>query len=220
MAPQPWLEGIRKRSVERDYKFYDPPRRVYDKITKTSWEYKVRQEFYNLRDLALMCILYISTSRASEIVRSKVKGGYSPSINKSQFVPIGNYLMLRMVPIFKRRNVEIIVDYPLRNEIPFPLKGGLTIFTDPIVSYLELLEDNEELFKFNRIRAWQIVNHITGEFPHYLREMGLKMWLRIFDKDLVQLQHLSGHKRLENLAKYLQSTWIESSRKILRMKIE
>jgi len=116
-------------------------------------------------------------------------------------------------------NIEKMEDYPLRSEIPFPLKGGLTIFTDPIVQYLDLLEDEEELFKFGTKRAWQIVNHITGEFPHYLRDMGLKMWLRLFDKDIVRLQNFSGHKRISNLAKYLQSTWIESSRKILRMKL-
>jgi len=219
LAPQPWLIGIIKRSVEKDYRFYDPPKIVYEKITKSVWPYKERKEFYELRDLTLMCILYLSTARVSEIVRSKVKGGYSPSIKKNQFIKIGNYLMLRRVPIFKRMNIEKMSDYPLRSEIPFPLKGGLTIFTDSIIDYLDRIEEENELFKFNTKRAWQIVNYITGEFPHYLRDMGLKMWLRLFDKDIVRLQNFSGHKDIKNLARYLQSTWIESSRKILRMKL-
>lgn len=222
MVPQPWLIGVGKRSIERDYNFYDPPLRVWEKISRSTWEYKEREEFYETRDLALMCVLYLSTARISEIVRAKVKGGYSPSIQKKHFIDNArkNYLMLRRVPIFKRMRIEKMKDYPLRIEIPLPLKGGLTLFTDPIIKYLSLLEDEDELFKFMTKRAWTIVNHITGEFPHYLRDMGLKMWLRLFDMDIVRLQNFSGHKNIENLAKYLQSTWIESSRKILRMKLE
>ena len=221
--PQPWLIGVKKRSVEKDYRYYDPPKRVYDKITSTTWEYKgstEQQSFYHTRDLALMCILYISTARVSEIVRATVKGGNSPSITKQQFVTIDeNYLMLRNVPVHKRMNVETLEDYPKRIEIPFPLKGGLSLFTEHVQEYLQLIDSEEELFKFGRERAWQIINHITGEFPHYLRDMGLKMWLRIFERDIVTLKYFSSHQRLDNLAKYLQSTWIESSKEILRMKL-
>lgn len=221
MVPQPWLKGKKKRSIEKDYDFYDPPLRVWEKISGVSWKYKERKEFYETRDLALMCILYISTSRVSEIVRSIVKGGYSLSIQKKHFIDNArkNYIMLRMVPIHKRMRIETIEDYPKRVEIPLPLKGGLTLFTDPIVKYLSLLEDEDELFKFRTRRAWTIVNFVSGEFPHYLRDMGLKMWLRVFDRDIVRLQHFSGHKEIKNLARYLQSTWLESSKKILRMKL-
>lgn len=217
LNPQPWLIDVARRSIERDYKMYDPPKLIWKKITKSSWPYKVKKEYFKTRDLALMCILYISTARASEIVRAEVKGGFSSSIKKSQFVKIGSYLMLRNVPIFKRMDIETMRDYTFRNEIPLPLKGGLTLFTDPIRKYLDLLNDEDELFKFKTKRTWQIVNHITGEFPHYLRDMGLKMWLRLFDMDIVRLQDFSGHSRIENLAKYLQSTWRESSSKILSM---
>jgi len=221
--PQPWLRGVSKRSVEKDYRYYDPPKRVYDKITSTTWKYKgstEQQSFYHKRDLALMCILYISTARISEIVRANVKGGNSPSITKQQFVTIDeNYLMLRNIPIHKRMNIEHVEDYPTRIELPFPLKGGLSLFTGHIQNYLIHVQEDEELFKFGRERAWQIINHITGEFPHYLREMGLKMWLRLFERDIVKLQDFSGHRYLTNLAKYLQSTWIENSQQILTMQL-
>lgn len=216
--PLSWLEGIIKRSVEKDYQFYDPPHIIWRKINRDVWEYKRRTD-YHLRDLALMSILYLSTSRVSEIVRSNVIGGAKGSITKDQFVSINDFIMLRSVIIVKRR-AETLKDYPTRIEIPFPTKGGLAVFTDPIIKYLDTLEEEEELFKFKTKRAFQIVNHITGEFPHYLRDMGLKLWLRIFDQDLVRLQTFSGHRRLENLAKYLRTSWRDSIPKILSIQLE
>jgi len=220
--PLPWYKKMRKkRSVERDYKFYDPPSVVWDKMNQRVCEYvSAEAPFYRLRDLVLMCVLYLSTSRISEIVRAEVKGGFLPSVRKNQFVERGEYVMLRQVPVVKRMRVKEISDYPFRHEIPLPRKGGLKIFTEPIDKYLEKLTLQEELFKFGRMRGYYIVNHITDEFPHYLREMGLKMWLRLFDRDLVRLQEFSGHAQLDNLARYLRSTWEESSEKILSVKLD
>jgi len=218
--PREWLVGVKRRSVEKDYRFYDPPSVIWKKISSRTWNYKTKKDFYELRDLALMCVMYISAARVSEIVRAEVKGGFLPSIRKEQFVKIGNFLMLRKIPVVKRRYVKTIDDYPFRDEIPFPLKGSLKIFTEPIMDYLELLDDKEELFKFGTKRAFQIVNYVTGEFPHYLRDMGLKMWLRRFGKDLVQLQQFSGHRYLRNLARYLRGNWRDYEENIFTMSLD
>jgi hypothetical protein len=49
---------------------------------------------------------------------------------------------------------------------------------------------------------FQIVSHCTklpgedqGLMPHYLREMGLKFKLRLYDKNIKQVQDFSGHAR-------------------------
>jgi len=214
LNPQTWLEDVKRRSVERDYRFYDPPLEIWRKINLKKWEYK-REKQNQIRDLALMCTLYISCSRISEIVRSKLKNRENPSITKKQFVTVSNFLMLRQIPVIKRKG-----EYPLRYEIPFPLIGGLTLFTEPIEKYLATLTDEQELFPFHRVRAYQIINHCTGEFPHYLRDMGLKMWLRIFNRDLVQLKSFSGHAYLQNLEKYLQTSWLEATPKILTLNLK
>lgn len=65
----------------------------------------------------------------------------------------------------------------MRREILLPLKGDLVIFVEPIQEYLSLLDDQEgpedcELFPIRYQRAWEIINHITEEMSHYLRDMG------------------------------------------------
>ena len=211
-----------KRSVEKDYPFYDPPEIVWNKINLRCWDYRRNADLFRLRDKALMCLLYLSCCRVSEVVRAEVKAGYLPSVRKSQFVVIGDFLMFRGVKVVKHKyvkkggrwvKIESVDDYPVREEIDMPLKGGLSKFTNVIVSYLEKLEDDEELFKFGPKRAHQIVKYCSGEFPHYFREMGLKLRLRLFDKNIVQLQEFSGHKKLDNLVRYLREIEREESRK-------
>lgn len=216
--PLEWLQDIKRRSVERDYRFYDPPLEVWRKINLDQWNYK-RDTENHLRDLAFMCVLYVSCSRVSEVTRASLESGSKPSITKNQFVIVNDYLMLRNVPILKRQ-VETIYDYPFRTEIPFPLKGGLTLFVQPIQEYLNTLQDEQELFPFKNKRGHQIVKHCSGEFPHYLRDMGLKMWLRIFSRDLVQLKSFSGHAYIRNLEKYLQTSWLEATQKILTLNLK
>jgi len=220
----------KRRSVEKDYGFFDPPDVVWEKINYARWDYAENEDFYHLRDLALMCLLYMTASRVREICRFSnrhVKGPKAgtikaPSVTKDQFVILGDLLAVRNLRVIKRRNVKSLSDYGHRPEIYLPLKGDLSVFTKPVVEYLEYLEPNEELFKFGGVRAYQIVTYCTGgEFPHYLREMGLKMWLRVYGFNIVQLQTFSGHKRVENLIRYLKEAEAKKAgRRAARMSFE
>lgn len=155
-----------------------------------------------------------------------------PSITKKSFRVYGDWLHIRDLPILKIKYIKkgdkwqmlnIVDDYPVRREIELPLIGGfISNFTKAIVSYVRQLKDEEELFKFKYRRGWQIVTHCTtpldekgnpvldddgkplpGEMQHYLRDMGLKFRSRIYDRNIKDLQKFSGHRRIENLAKYL-----------------
>jgi len=216
-VPQPWLIDIKKRSVEQDYRYYDSPPVIWDKINGPAWNYGTHQEFYETRDKAFMALAYLSTSRVSELCRADLKAGYKPSINKDQFHHEGDFVKLRGVIVLKRRervdgewtHIQDISHYPIRHEIPLPLKGGLSRFTQLIVEYLNLLVTGEELFRFKRGRAHQIVKHTTGEMNHYFRDMGLKLYARLLDRNIKDLMEFSGHAQVETLMKYLGEGQLE-----------
>lgn len=227
--PQPWLKDIKRRSVEMDYQYYDPPRIIYKKIQRDPWPYKTHIEYYTLRDRALMCLLYLTCARITEVTRGRVRVGMTTGITKGQFAYLDDFIMVRNLPIFKRKfvqrggkwsSVDSITDYPHRIELPLPLKGDLSLFTLEIHNYLQYLRDDEELFKFLRYRGFKIIRRVTGEFPHYFRSMGLKMWLRLFSNDLVRLQSFSGHRQIQGLARYLSTSWFESRDDILKFKMQ
>lgn len=176
-----------------------------------------------------MSLLYLTCSRISEITRANVRAGKGLSVKKNQFITVEPFIMVRNIPIYKRSyilrggkwsKIKNINEYPNRIELPLPLKGDLSRFTSKIQNYLDQLEPEEELFKFKRARAFQIINHVTGEFPHYFRSMGLKMWLRLFHNDLIRLQQFSSHIRLPDLKRYLSTTWTESTYEILNFKMQ
>lgn len=207
----------KRRSVAKHYKFFDPPNKVWDNINQKVWPYVTRIALLRQRDLAFMSLLYLTVARVSELCKfiffreGMEKPKIMKSIRKSQFVQIGSFLEVRNVRIVKRKFVgkklvEVPSDYPLRNVIRLPMKGGLNVFTNAIVEYLKTIENPDgELFKFRRQRGFQIVQHCTGgQFPHYLRCMGLKMWLRVFNKNIFMLQKFSGHADIKNLFPYLE----------------
>lgn len=216
-VPLPWLKDVKRRSVEEDYKFFDPPRVVWEKINGPVWEYGTRQVFYETRDRAFMSLEYLSTCRVSELCRADLGAGYKPSVTKDQFSVDGDLLKFREAIILKRMekvdgewvHIQHLEDYPKRREIPLPLKGGLGKFTQLIVDYLDTLDTEEELFKFRRGRAHQIVKHTTGEMNHYLRDMGLKLYSRLLDRNIKDLIDFSGHARVQNLMKYLGEGQLE-----------
>jgi len=215
--PLEWLKGVKRRSVERDYRYYDTPEVVWNKINGPAWDYGTRQNFYETRDLAFMALEYLSTCRVSELTRANLKAGYKHSVTKDQFHLNGSLLKFREAIILKRMEkvdgkwvgIRALEDYPKRREIPLPLEGGLSQFTNLIVDYLNLLNPTEELFKFKRARAHQIVKHTTGEMNHYLRDMGLKLYSRLLDRNIKDLKEFSGHARVENLMKYLGEGQLE-----------
>lgn len=229
-----------RRSVEKDFAFYDPPDRVWRNINSRTWPYSSSNSLsLQLRDLSYMCLLYMTSARSSELCRANLACGPKPSISKNQFVLDGDFLKLRNLIILKRReplldedgkqihdehgkpqyqSIQSLDHYPKREEILLPRRGNLAKFTYPILDYLSYLNSNEELFKFKYIRGYQIVNYCTaqsdedrGDMQHYLRDMGLKLHTRLVDRSIYDLQKYSGHARISSLARYLGEGRLEKN---------
>ena len=126
--------------------------------------------------------------------------------------------------------IQSLDHYDKREEIKIPRRGNLSKFSYPIVDYLEKLDPYDELFPFKYIRGFQIVDYCTtpvdrfgnvvldekkipmrGVGQHYLRDMGLKLHSRLVNRNIKDLQNYSGHKRLENLTKYLGEGSLEDA---------
>jgi len=52
MCPQPWLVGVKRRTLD-DVEF-ERPSELLDMIESKSWPYKTDWEFYHCRDRALI----------------------------------------------------------------------------------------------------------------------------------------------------------------------
>lgn len=125
-----------------------------------------------------------------------------------------DFLRIRAVPIIKQKYVRVagswvrITDpsmYPVRQEIRLPRRGSLSKFTRAIEDHLDIIGDRSgtPVFRIGRERAWQIVNQKTGDWPHYLRDQGFRLWYRIFENDAFKLKEFSGHKKWESLEHYM-----------------
>ena len=234
-----WFEKTRhtRRGVEKDYQFYDSPEVVWTKINKDMWPYETDIDGLHLRDKALMCLLYLTCSRITEIVRGWVssKGGedrprwssHVGAVKKEQFSLTDEFLVLRKVRTIKHRRVNVggrwvwathADQYPDRKEIRMPLTGSLSKFTLPIVEYLDKLTPTQELFEISRNRAYAIIVKCSGETCHYLRDQGLKFRLRLYGMNIMMLKDFSGHIRTSALERYLmEAASEEQDRKMLSL---
>jgi integrase len=182
------------------------PREIYELITSKTLPYKTEGKFYQSRDRALLALLYLTSGRITEVLMLK----------KSQFdfETDKEFIIIRDMKVVKRRK-ETVAKYgvPLR-EVPLPKKGHLSHFTSLVTEYLNLIEDSSPLFPSNkkanphlsRIRAWQIVYGITGQWCHYFRSQSESHYGRIF-KDLIALADFVRIENIQTLKEYVKTSW-------------
>ena len=202
--PQPWLVGVKRRTNE-DIKKRLGIEQIYNLITSKTWPYKTQRDFYHRRDRALMALLFLTAGRISEVL----------SLTREQFdfEADGNFIIIRNMILVKRlrtrkgRPVKHRTA-PIRDEVPLPLKGPLSRFTMFVQDYLELLCDRkEELFKFERHRAWQIVNHVTGQWCHWFRSQAESYYGKYVFNTPFALRDFVGVSDIESLGPYVKTQW-------------
>jgi len=120
----------------------------------------------HVRDKALICFLYLTGARITEVLGDAKKG--IPSFKARQIEEIddkrGAMVVFRQLPILKRRGTTLLKrDVMAFVDMEKP-------FLEPINAYWSTIEDLEQpMFPITRQRAWFIMNKKFGWFNHFFR---------------------------------------------------
>jgi len=185
---------------------YPSPEQMYERITTNEgWQYKsFRKDYYVARDRALVSCLYLLAIRISEALRLK----------KSQFFYEGKRLRVKGIELSKvwyrskgmtepkaRKDLYREEAYIQFLDLPISKK-----YQELIEAHLEELEDDERLFSFGRVRAFQITTALLGIPNHWLRAYGEDFLLGLMNGDITALsQYIKVDVR--TLMRYVRHRW-------------
>lgn len=210
--PRPWLIGVRRRTNE-DIKKRLGVEQIYNLITSKTWPYKEKREFYHIRDRALMSLLFLTAGRISEVL-SLAKEQFDFEADRN-FIVIRNMILVKRLKTRKGKPVRHRTA-PIRDEVPLPLKGPLSKFTRLVQEYIDLMgEHKEKLFKFKRHRAWQIVNHATGQWCHWFRSQAESYYGKYVFNTPFALRDFVGVSDIESLGPYVKTQWRDYQDRLL-----
>jgi hypothetical protein len=210
--PRPWLVGVSRRTNE-DIKERLSIEQIYMKIRDRTWPYKTNMEFYELRDKALMGLLFLTAGRISEVL-SLTREQFDFEADRN-FLIIRNMLLVKRIRMRKGKAVKHTTA-PIRDEVPLPLTGPLFKFTRLVQNYLALItEPKEKLFRFKRHRAWQIVNYVTEEWCHWFRSQSESYYGKYVFNSPYALRDFVGVTDIESLGPYVKTQWRDYQDKLL-----
>lgn len=162
---------------------YPAAEELYNRIVDSpGWPYKTDFEFYRRRDKALVSLLYLIAPRISEALRLK-KDQFSKAKKR---IEIQSILLSKTIKGRHERYREVAY---------LPLRGKRKKFTELIMRHVDTLGPEAYIFAtvhgrpIGRIRAWQIVNTITGIPCHWLRAFGEDYLYQAWDNDLLAVAH-------------------------------
>ncbi len=176
---------------------YPTPLEILENVRKSpGWQYKTNIEQYKQRDRALVALTYLLAARISEVIR----------LNKTQFKVEKDRVIINSIKLSKssRKGKPRRQQYrPLAWLSRFGERSGLTSL---VLEYLETLENEEQLFSFGRVRAYQIIETITGEPCHWLRAYGENYLYDEWEKDIIAVADYIGIDP-QTLPKYIRRSY-------------
>jgi len=242
--PQPWLKDVKRRTLEDIKEFLRPSqvyRLITAKSWLYKGDYKHGKDFYETRDRALLSLVYLSCGRISEVLpltKNQFLMDEDPEfiiIVNMKVVKRKDTIKIKVCPKCEKVNhkealfcsicgtdlkdlkvteKKLKKKLPIRAEVPLPRKGPLAKFTELVMEYLNLLQQEDaRLFSFGRRRAWQIAKHITGKWCHYFRSQGESWYGKIYD--VFGLKQFVGVASIETLSDYIQAPWRQYRDKLL-----
>jgi len=175
---------------------YLDPDEIYNMIMNAPvWAYKRKKEFYEKRDRALLCLLYMLGCRINELLM----------LRKSQFdFSDPEFIIIRNFRISKRKRRTIQREGVPQVDLPLPREGRLSKFTKTILDYYDVAE--ERMFNIGRVRAWQIVKYMTGKWCHYFRSQRLSYLVNTL-RSATATAKIMGIKNPQTITHYYKGEW-------------
>ena len=150
----------------------------------------------DIRTRALFIMLYLTAGRVSEVVESSIK---------KQDIEL-KYKQHRAVMLIKMPNRK----HRKRHwkDIPIPLdKEGVLI--KMLNEYLKTLFTEDYLFKFGKIRAYQLIRGATGWNNHWLRHLRLTHLVLNYDFNEQILVRFAGWTNSLPAKEYMELRWTD-----------
>lgn len=174
------------------------PEVLHELILKNLWAYKMDLGFYRARDRAFSSLAFLTGGRVSEVCQVKKK--QFDFDTEQQFILIRNFQVLK-----RKKGKRVFIDLPLPNSH----KSSLYHFTELFLDYWDRITERDkeaEVFKFERRRAWQIVNAMTGLFPHAFRSYCFSYWINVLKSETI-IAKIFGVENPRTLSHYYKGTW-------------
>ncbi len=172
-------KAVKIPTSRRTLKFithYPTPLELQEIInTSEGWIYKTNMKEYKLRDKALVALTYLIAVRISEVLR----------LTKDQFQLEKDRITINSIKLSKSTRKDKPRKIQYREVAWLPVYGERSGLTSIVTDYLKLLNSNDKLFNFGRVRAYQIISKLTGEPCHFLRAYGENYLYDIWDRDLL-----------------------------------
>jgi len=169
-------------------------------VESKGWPYKTFVEEYLRRDRGLVSACVITGGRIKEVLMIERKQVIADPED-------GNYWLITNFQVVKRKGGA--KDY--RVEVALPLEGSkypwseFAPFTHLFLDYLKEAPSEGRIFRFGRIRAWQIVEANLGIWCHYLRAVCESHLMRVMKDSVVVGKYMKVNP--ETLSKYVQAEW-------------
>jgi len=196
---------MKTRRTIKDIKRFISPKEIYQKImTGPDWPYKTGMEYYRIRDCALCSLIYLTSGRINEVLRiTKSQFNFK---EEPEFIIIKDfYISKRKARIIKRGDKKIIVP-PINPRIDMALPE-YSKFTELALNHYNQVQ-TDLLFRFGRVRAWQLVRNKTGLWPHYFRSQKISYLVNKTKSALITAR-LVGIKSASTISHYYKTEWRE-----------